>query len=191
MEENNYSGTSAHRSLPNPWSVHDENRPDECNHCHNCGHSPHDTHHLFDCPSKPTTLTVESLWTAPTENAKHIYLAIDETINQQQQVSIKTDIYNCYVLFSPPVIRHDATVNNADLERRMQPARGRFARFDLDRQIASTFPAHWKVGPAPVFWASQPLEPLPTSLSSLDLWTNPDKVEPFLATWGERLLPAT
>ena len=25
---------------------------------------------------------------------------------------------------------------------------------------------------------------LPTSLSSLDLWTNPDKVEPFLATWG-------
>ena len=25
---------------------------------------------------------------------------------------------------------------------------------------------------------------LPTSHSSLDLWTNPDKVEPFLATWG-------
>ena len=46
-----------------------------------------------------------------------------------------------------------------EVERRMQPARGRFARFDLDRQIASTFPAHWKVGPAPVFWASQPLEP--------------------------------
>ena len=33
-------------------------------------------------------------------------------------------------------------------ERRMQPARGRFARFDLDRQMASTFPAHCKVGPA-------------------------------------------
>ena len=32
---------------------------------------------------------------------------------------------------------------------------------------------------------------LPTSLSSLDLWTNPDKVEPFLATWGGRLLAAT
>ena len=46
-----------------------------------------------------------------------------------------------------------------ETERRMQPARGRFARFDLDRQMASTFPAHWKVGPAPVFWASQPLEP--------------------------------
>ena len=45
------------------------------------------------------------------------------------------------------------------VERRMQPARGRFARFDLDRQMASTFPAHWKVGPAPVFGASQPLEP--------------------------------
>ena len=32
---------------------------------------------------------------------------------------------------------------------------------------------------------------LPTSLSSLDLWTNTDKVEPFLATWGEKLLAAT
>ena len=32
---------------------------------------------------------------------------------------------------------------------------------------------------------------LPTSLSSLDLWTNPDKVEPFLATWVERQLAAT
>ena len=35
--------------------------PTARNHCHNCGQSPHDTHHLFDCPSKPTTLTVESL----------------------------------------------------------------------------------------------------------------------------------
>ena len=31
------------------------------NHCHNCGQSPHDTHHLYDCPSKPIILTVESL----------------------------------------------------------------------------------------------------------------------------------
>ena len=53
--------------------------PTVCNHCHNCGHSPHDAHHLFDCPSKPTTLTVESLWTAPTETAKHRNLSIDET----------------------------------------------------------------------------------------------------------------
>ena len=45
----------------------------------------------------------------------------------------------------------DAHVDAIVKERRMQPARGRFARFDLDRQIASTFPAHWKVGPAPVF----------------------------------------
>ena len=51
-------------------------------------------------------------------------------------------------------------------ERRMQPARGRFARFDLDRQIASTFPAHWKVGPAPVFRASRPLEPTKVMVSS-------------------------
>ena len=38
--------------------------PSARNHCHNCDQSPHDTHHIFDCPSKPTTLTVESLWTA-------------------------------------------------------------------------------------------------------------------------------
>ena len=50
-------------------------------------------------------------------------------------------------------------VHQAELKRRMQPARGHFARFDLDRQMASTLPAHCKVGPAPVFWASQPLEP--------------------------------
>ena len=53
--------------------------PTARNNCHDCGHSSHDTHHLFNCPSKPTTLTVESLWTAPTETAKHLNLAIDET----------------------------------------------------------------------------------------------------------------
>ena len=46
---------------------------------HNCGHSPHDTHHLVDRPSKPTTLTIDSLWTAPTKTAKQLNLAIDET----------------------------------------------------------------------------------------------------------------
>ena len=45
--------------------------------CPNSGHSPHDTHHLFDWPSKPTTMTVE--WTATTEAAKHLNMAIDET----------------------------------------------------------------------------------------------------------------
>ena len=54
-------------------------RPTARNHCHNCGQSPHDTLHLFDCPSKPTTLTAESSWTAPTENARHLHLAINET----------------------------------------------------------------------------------------------------------------
>ena len=48
-------------------------------HCHDSGHSAHDTHHLFDSPSKPTTLTVETIWTAPTETAILLNLAIDET----------------------------------------------------------------------------------------------------------------
>ena len=43
--------------------------PTTRNHCHSCGQSPHDTHHLFNFASKPTTLT-ESLWTAPTETPK-------------------------------------------------------------------------------------------------------------------------
>ena len=53
--------------------------PTARNNCHDCGQSPHDTHHLFDCPSKPTTLTVVSLWTALTETTEHLNLAIDET----------------------------------------------------------------------------------------------------------------
>ena len=53
--------------------------PTARNHCHYCSHSPHYTHHLFDCPSKPTTLTLESSWTTPTETTKHLNLAIDET----------------------------------------------------------------------------------------------------------------
>ena len=52
--------------------------PTARNHCHDCGHSPHDTHFLFSCHSKPTTLIVESLWTAPNEAAKHLNLAIDD-----------------------------------------------------------------------------------------------------------------
>ena len=36
----------------------------------------------------------------------------------------------------------DESADSVVWERRMQPARGRFARFDLDQQTASTFPAH-------------------------------------------------
>ena len=40
------------------------------NNCNDYGHSPHDAHHIFDCPSLPTTLIQESLWSAPTEIAE-------------------------------------------------------------------------------------------------------------------------
>ena len=60
------------------------------NHCHDCGHSAHDTHHLFDWHSKPTTLTVESLWNAPTVAAIHLKLAIDETANNNNQATAPT-----------------------------------------------------------------------------------------------------
>ena len=41
----------------------------------------------------------------------------------------------------------------------MQPARGRFARSDLDRQMASTFPCPLESGLSSSFGASRPLEP--------------------------------
>ena len=53
--------------------------PTSHKHCHDYGHSPHDTHHLFACHSQPTTLTVESLRTPPIEAAKLLKMAIDET----------------------------------------------------------------------------------------------------------------
>ena len=53
--------------------------PTARHYCHDCGYSPHVTHHLFDYPTKPTPMTVEMSWTAPTETAKHLNLAmIDE-----------------------------------------------------------------------------------------------------------------
>ena len=51
--------------------------PSARNHCHHCDQSPHDTQNFFDCPSKPAPLTVESLWTAPTETANHLNLPGD------------------------------------------------------------------------------------------------------------------
>ena len=61
--------------------------PTARNHCHNSGESLHDTHHLLDCLSKPTTLTMESLWTTPTETAKHLILAIDERANHNNNMT--------------------------------------------------------------------------------------------------------
>ena len=53
--------------------------PTARNHCHVCGHSPQDTHQLFDWPMQPTTLAIESLSNEPTEKVKRLNLVIDET----------------------------------------------------------------------------------------------------------------
>jgi hypothetical protein len=42
--------------------------------CPDCNQGPHDVHHLFNCPMKQTTLTVESLWKNPVEAAKFLNL---------------------------------------------------------------------------------------------------------------------
>ena len=44
--------------------------------CPECQISPHTTNHLFNCPSKPTDLEVQSLWTDPREAAH--FLGLDE-----------------------------------------------------------------------------------------------------------------
>ena len=41
--------------------------------------------------------------------------------------------------------------DNNNAERKMQPARGRFARSDLDRLMASTFPCPLESGPSSRF----------------------------------------
>ena len=46
--------------------------------CPDCGHTPHDTNHLFNCPDKPTVLQVTDLWTQPTL-AKN-FLNLDEGV---------------------------------------------------------------------------------------------------------------
>ena len=50
--------------------------PDTPDNCPKCTQSPHNSIHLFSCPSNPTHLTVESLWTKPKEAAE--FLKLDE-----------------------------------------------------------------------------------------------------------------
>ncbi len=42
--------------------------------CPDCGSSPHDTSHLFNCPAKPTLLTPRELWTRPVDAARFLGL---------------------------------------------------------------------------------------------------------------------
>ena len=47
--------------------------------CAQCGRGPHDTNHLFNCDSRPTGLTVESLWTDPLRAAEFLGLTGTDT----------------------------------------------------------------------------------------------------------------
>ena len=59
--------------------------PDTPDNCPKCTQSPHNSIHLFSCPSNPTHLTVESLWTKPKEAAE--FLKLDE-LEEWQPTSI-------------------------------------------------------------------------------------------------------
>ena len=45
--------------------------------CPNCDNS-HTANHLFNCPNKPTNLTVRDLWTKPVDAARFLDLATDD-----------------------------------------------------------------------------------------------------------------
>ena len=45
--------------------------------CPDCGGTPHTTNHLFNCPIKPTTLSVVSLWRDPAAAADFLGLSTD------------------------------------------------------------------------------------------------------------------
>ena len=59
------------RTLKSYMSRIEEDIIDECP---NCNATPHDTTHLFNCPSTPTTLTPLDLWTNPRNCAKFLKL---------------------------------------------------------------------------------------------------------------------
>ena len=140
---------------------------EECHVCHRTDNTAEECH-----VSNGTCATAEECHvrhrTDDTANECHVCHRTDNTA-EECHVCNKTDdtVEECHVCYRTDETseechfchRTDDTAERRMQERRMQPACGRFDRFDLDRQIASTFPAHWKVGPAPVFGASQPLEP--------------------------------
>jgi hypothetical protein len=56
----------------------DPNTPDSCT---DCGASPHDVPHLFNCPSHPTTLTPEDLWENPAAAIHHLHFLHPDLID--------------------------------------------------------------------------------------------------------------
>ena len=55
--------------------------------CPNCSQTPHNTAHLFNCPSKPSTLTMESLWYNPKLAAE--FLKLDQEQEPELTASLK------------------------------------------------------------------------------------------------------
>ena len=51
---------------------------DSSSSCPNCGSGPHDTQHLFNCSSRPTTSQPSDLWTRPAEVALFLQLHPDD-----------------------------------------------------------------------------------------------------------------
>ncbi|KAI5716048.1 hypothetical protein M8J77_026544 [Diaphorina citri] len=46
--------------------------------CPQCRGSPHNTLHLFNCPSKPTQMTPIDMWLKPIEVAEHLGLPVTD-----------------------------------------------------------------------------------------------------------------
>jgi hypothetical protein len=52
------------------------------NECPECSETPHNVEHLFNCPSRPTNLTMESLWHEPQRTAIFLKLELEQQIEE-------------------------------------------------------------------------------------------------------------
>ena len=114
----------------------------------------HTSSHLFECKSLPTSLSSLDLWTNP--DKVEPFLA---TWGRDCWLPHDSGAGLCWQHVGAVGSTTTTTTTLSSVERKMQPARGRFARSDLDRQMASTFPCPLESGPSSRFWASRPLEP--------------------------------
>nr|XP_036217164.1 uncharacterized protein LOC106619600 [Bactrocera oleae] len=56
-----------------------------------CNESPHDTNHLFTCPTNPTHLTPFSLWSDPVETARFLGFPLDDRDDNQTEINTKNN----------------------------------------------------------------------------------------------------
>ena len=125
------------------YSIGDPRHPSPL--CPLCLMHDHTSSHLFECKSLPTSLSSLDLWMNPDK--------VEPFLATWGERLLAATWFGCWTLLAARWWSGvDNNNNMIDGERKMQPARGRFARSDLDRQMASTFPCPLESGPSSLFW---------------------------------------